>query len=89
MRRFVCRVCCLRFLAQGLRCRVQGSRLRVRGVQLRADGMWLLVQVIQPDFIRASIYDKDLHSMKITTRLDHIIHCKTASDTNRSNRLTY
>ena len=41
------------------------------------------------DFIRTSICDKYSGSMKITTRLDHTSHCKTASGTNWSNRWTY
>ena len=38
---------------------------------------------------RTSICDKCSGSMKITTRLNHIGHCKTASGTNWSKRWTY
>ena len=42
------------------------------------------------NFIRTSIYDKYLGSMKIiTTHLDHICDCKTASGKNLSNGWTY
>ena len=41
------------------------------------------------DFIRTTIHDQYSHSMKITTRLDQISDCKTASGTNWSNRWTY
>ena len=41
------------------------------------------------NFIRTSIYDKYSGSMKITTHLDPISHCKTLSHTNWSNRWTY
>ena len=41
------------------------------------------------DFIWTSIYDKYPGSIKITTHLDHIRHCKAASGTNWSNRWTY
>jgi len=37
---------------------------------------------------RTSICDKYSDSVKITTHLNHISHCKTASGTNRSNRWT-
>jgi hypothetical protein len=36
-----------------------------------------------------SIYDKYSGSMKITTRLNHMSHCKTASGKNRPNDWTY
>ena len=41
------------------------------------------------NLIRASIRDKHSGSMKITTYLDHVGHCKTTSGTNWSNRWTY
>ena len=34
------------------------------------------------DFIRASIYDRHPGSLKVTTHLDHISHCKTRSSAN-------
>ena len=39
--------------------------------------------------IRTSACYKYAGSTKLTTLLDHISHCKTASDTNWSNRWTY
>ena len=36
--------------------------------------------------IQTSIYDEYSGTMKITTHLDHISHCKTASGTNGSKR---
>ena len=42
-----------------------------------------------PNFIRTSVYDKHSGSMEITTHLDEISRCKTASGTNWSNRWTY
>jgi len=45
--------------------------------------------LVNEDFIRTSIYDKYSGSTKITTHLDHVSYCKTASDTNWSNRWTY
>ena len=42
----------------------------------------------QVNLIRTSIYDKYSGSMKITTRLDHISHCRTASGTDWSSRWT-
>jgi len=41
------------------------------------------------NFIGASFYDKYSGLMKITTHLDYISHCKTASGTSWSNRWTY
>jgi len=42
------------------------------------------------DFTQMSaLYDKYSGSMKITTHLDNISHCKTASGTNWSNRWVY
>ena len=41
------------------------------------------------DRIRMSIYDKYSGSMKFTTHLDQISHCKKASGTDWSNRWTY
>ena len=41
------------------------------------------------DLIRTSIYEQHSDSMKFTTHLDHISHCRTASGTNWSNRWTY
>ena len=41
------------------------------------------------DLIRTSIDDKYSGSMKITTRLDHVCHCKVASGIDWSNRRTY
>ena len=41
------------------------------------------------DLIRSSIYFKFPGSMTITTHLNHISHCETASGTNWSNRWTY
>ena len=41
------------------------------------------------DFIRTSICDKYSGSTKITTHLNFIRHCRTASGTNWSNRRTY
>ena len=41
------------------------------------------------DLIAASILRKYSGSMKITTHLDYISHCKTASGTNWSSRWTY
>ena len=38
---------------------------------------------------RTSMYDKYSGSMKITTHLDRISHCETASGANWSNRWTY
>jgi len=40
------------------------------------------------NLVRAIIFYKYSGSMKITTHLDHISHCKTASGTNWSNRWT-
>ena len=45
--------------------------------------------VVKVRLIRTSIYDKYSGSMKITTHLDRISHCKTASGTNWSNGWTY
>jgi len=41
------------------------------------------------NFIQTIIYEKYSGPMKITTHLDHISHCKTASGTNWSNKWTY
>ena len=41
------------------------------------------------DLIQTGTYDEYSCAMKLTTRLDHISHCKTASGTNWSNRWTY
>ena len=41
------------------------------------------------DFIRTSICDKYSVSMNITSHMDHIRHCKTASGTNWSNGWTH
>ena len=38
--------------------------------------------------IRMIVYDEYSGSMKITSHLDHVSHCKTASGTNWSNRWT-
>ena len=41
------------------------------------------------DFIRTSVYDENSGSMKITTHLDHITHCRAAYGADWSNRWTY
>ena len=43
---------------------------------------------LEQNLIRTRIYDEYSGSMKITTHLDHISHCKTASGTYWSNRWT-
>jgi hypothetical protein len=61
-------------------------------------GLFGLTCLVSPDFslvgkltdiTRTSICDKYSGFMKITTHLDHISHCKTASGTNWSTGWTY
>jgi len=56
---------------------------------LRVTKMKKSLATCRTHFTRTSIYDKYSGSMTITTRLDHISHCKTASGTNWSNTWTY
>ena len=57
------------------------------------DGMLLSRSTCRPssalDLISASIHIQYSAPTKIATHLDHIIHCKTTSGTNESNRWTY
>ena len=49
----------------------------------------ILFLILPSTCIRTSIYDKYSGSTKITTHLDYISRCKTASGTNWLNRWTY
>ena len=62
--------------------------LLLRSVNVSAEISQLNL-LLAGDFIRMSIYDNYSGSIKITTHLDHIRHCKTASGTNVLNGWTY
>ena len=49
----------------------------------------MAVTLAEEDLTRTGVDDKYWGSTKITTHLDHISHCKTASGTNWSNRWTH
>ena len=76
------------------RSRVQGlARAREKRLSkaIRASARDNRYRDLRPrgNFIRTSIHDKFSGSIKITTHLDHISHCKTACGTNWLNRWTY
>jgi hypothetical protein len=50
---------------------------------------WLMFGAKLHDLIWTSVYDKYSGSMKITTHLDHIGHCKATLGSNWSNRWMY
>ena len=60
-------------------------------LEQRGPSPYLPVPALQggSNLIRTSIYDKYSGSVKITTQLDHIGHCKTAYATNWSKRWNY
>ena len=75
-------------------CRVHGTRFRVSGVGFRVSdsGCRVLgVDLIMTVFTKhtGSIHEKHSGSMKVTTHLDHIRHCKAPSGTSWSNTRTF
>jgi len=85
----------------GIKFRVSGSGFRVSGLEFgvcesqlphadppSTNPCRLILSLPPIDLIRTSIYDKSSGSIKITTHLDRISHCKTSSGTNWSNSWT-